>query len=1259
MKCPKCQYENRETAKFCLKCGERFKIICFKCGLELPLHAEFCDECGQRLEEALGKEKSPEDTEGERRQVTVLFSDLSGYTAMSERLDPEEVKEIMSRIFGEIAQVVAKYEGFIEKFIGDAVVAFFGVPKAHEDDPLRAIKAAKEIHGIAKRVSPRFEEKIGRPLSMHTGINTGLVVTGEVDVAKGTHGVVGDTLNLASRLADLAKPGEILVSSDTQKLILPYFKVETLGLVTVKGKAQQITAYRVQNELAEESRFEVAAKRGLTPFTGREQELAALRTRLEKTVAGNGQFLSVAGEAGVGKSRLLYEFQQSLDRNKITIMRGRCQSIRTDTPYFPFISALAREFHLREGDKSSENPEGVIANILAIDQRLEAYLPFFLGLLSIPNENYPLPDHLAREELELAFQDALAAIYRFYSELRPIVLILEDWQWADEASDAALKHLVGVICSQPIMVVTLYRPDYSPNWGNMSHHTSLVLKHLETEQSQNIIKCVLGAENIPTGVLEPIIAQTGGNPLFIEEVCRSLMEDGVIEGHKADQTILTQVLENRTIPDTIQAIISTRLDRLDSDAKEVLRLASVVGRWFGHGVLKRLYTGRASLKQVLENLKALGMIQQTEVFPEAEYRFSHTLTQEVAYGGLLLQRRRVLHELVGQAIEHHYPDRIDELVNLLQHHFALGENWPKAIQYGRRSAEKAAALSQFSRAATILEQVQRWLLKLPEDKLRLDTQIDILLQQERLHETFGLRDQQQAIINQLFSLVLGAGDQSRLAEAHMRQGDLYTQLGQYGEAERALHDALRIWRDLSDKVGESRSLRSMGFLLWNQGLHEEAIKCNEQALEIDRQLNDLTAIATDLNNLGALWRNLGNHERALACLEETLEIHETTQNPLKKAFALYSIANIHREQGALDFSVAEYHRAHDIFAQHHDLLMSSRALTGIAGVYREQGKLHESLRLYEDVLKISREINFRQGLSHALYAVSDVVMALGQPDKSLELLQESANVFAEMRCRESEVEVWEKIADIYENSLLDDLDALAAWEKARDLHVNLNDHASALRVLENMGQLVRHRFNDPGKALKYFLEALSVSERINDLRKQADLLNTIGIIEWNNKMYEEALEHYKKAFDIYIDLQDDVHAGLILNSIGLTLGKLRRYSEALARLREAMKIHHRTREKLLEGHCLAIIGDINREIGEKGEALRHYQESLEIRREIGDRRGQGWMLYSLGLTYAGQDVYEPAKDCLLQARVIAQDCADAELSQACANLFNQLPEQQG
>jgi class 3 adenylate cyclase len=297
------------------------EIACSECGKVNPSESSFCNSCGKELDQ-VPKDKKTSVTEGERKYVTALFSDLSGYTTMSEKLDPEEVKEIMSLIFGKIAQVVTKYEGFIEKFVGDAVVAIFGVPKVHEDDPVRAIRAAREIHNRVKGLSPDIEKKIGQSISMHTGINTGLVVTGEVDVDKGTHGVVGDTLNLSSRLADMAGPDEVLVSRETRELISPYFETKPLGAVTIKGKAQQLTPYLVVGELAVRTRLDAAELRGFTAFTGREQELATLRSCLGKVVGGEGQFVTVVGEAGVGKSRLMYEFRHALDRNKITVLEG-------------------------------------------------------------------------------------------------------------------------------------------------------------------------------------------------------------------------------------------------------------------------------------------------------------------------------------------------------------------------------------------------------------------------------------------------------------------------------------------------------------------------------------------------------------------------------------------------------------------------------------------------------------------------------------------------------------------------------------------------------------------------------------------------------------------------------------------------------------------------------------------------------------------------------------------------------------------------
>jgi class 3 adenylate cyclase/tetratricopeptide (TPR) repeat protein len=726
MKCPNCQTENPDNKKFCHECGAKLILICPQCGGEILPSDKFCGECGHKLDFPLAEDKLIPEAEGERKHVTVLFSDLSGYTAMSEKLDPEEVKEILSRIFGEIAQVVTKYEGFIEKFVGDAVMALFGVPKVHEDDPVRAVRAAREIHDLVKILSPKLEQKIGQPLAVHTGINTGLVVTGEVDVGKGTHGVVGDTLNLASRLADMAGPGEILTSFETHELISPYFETKPLGAVNIKGKSQPMTPYLVVGELAIRTRLEASERRGFTAFTGREQELATLHSCLDEAAAGNGQFVTVVGEAGVGKSRLIYEFRHSLDRNKITVLEGRCQSYGRGTPYFSLLDALRRGLRLQEEDTPGELLEKTIAGILGVDQSLEQYLPLYLHLLAIPSEEYPLPKRLQGQELTNAFQDALAAVNILNSNRHPMVLILEDWHWVDEASDSALRHIASVIAPHSLMVVVIYRPEYTSSWGHWGYHTPIVLSPLDSHQSENIVKSVLRADQIPEGLVPLIHDRTAGNPFFIEEICNALTEEGSVEVSDR-RAYLRRSLKHLSLPETVEGVIQARLDRLDRNARESLRLASVIGREFARRILERITTFPEQLSQSLEALKVLELIQQIRVIPEAAYMFKHVLTQEVTYKTLLRQKRKELHGLVGRAIEELYQERIEEQVNLLHHHFSLAENWPKAVEYGRQAANRAYGLSQFHEAVTLLEQTQNCLLRLPEDRNRQETLISIQL----------------------------------------------------------------------------------------------------------------------------------------------------------------------------------------------------------------------------------------------------------------------------------------------------------------------------------------------------------------------------------------------------------------------------------------------------------------------------------------------------------------------------------------------------
>ncbi|MEE9611245.1 MAG: AAA family ATPase, partial [Desulfatiglandales bacterium] len=755
--------------------GTKLEFTCPSCGHPYEEDSIFCEQCGQRLGDVVAEKREVPEAEGERKQVTVLFSDLSGYTTMSEKLDPEELKEITARIFDEISQIISKYEGFVEKFVGDAVMALFGVPKAHEDDPIRAIRAAREIHDLVDAESPEVEKRIGQPISMHTGINTGLVVTGEVDMEKGTHGVAGDTINLAARLSSLAKAGEILVGPATYRQAEWYFIFEPLKRTKLKGKAEPLIPFRVVGETKAQTRFEAVEERGFTPYTGRKQELTTLHECIAKALAGKGQFVTVVGEAGIGKSRLLLEFRHSLDRDRITLLQGRCQSYGTDSPYLPMVNALRRGLNLREDDSPAQLLEKAVTNILATDPTLEPYLPYYLHLLSIPNNEYSMPKNLQGEELRKSLQEALAAILILNTQHKPMVLILEDWHWADEASDLALKHLVSMIPSYPLMLVVLYRPEYEASWGSMEIHTPLVLKPLGRPNTEDIVKSTFHADRLPEGLGEMIHERTGGNPLFIEELANALVEQRAVLVKKR-QAALTQSVEDLQLPDTVQAVISSRFDRLDGKAQETLRLASVIGREFAKRILERVTPTQEELSKPLEDLKALEVIQQIRVLPEAKYIFKHMLTQVVVYESLLLQRRKELHGLVGRAIEEFYADRLEEHYEALAHHYSNSAYPEKAIHYLEMAGDKATKYFSLGEARKHYRAAIEFLDSLKKSRDIKDSYIDLSLKWAEVSH-YVASEEHLKILETSLQYAQDFQDETRLAKTTYWMGRMYYSLG--------------------------------------------------------------------------------------------------------------------------------------------------------------------------------------------------------------------------------------------------------------------------------------------------------------------------------------------------------------------------------------------------------------------------------------------------------------------------------------------------
>ncbi|MFC1824464.1 AAA family ATPase [Thermodesulfobacteriota bacterium] len=690
MKCPECQTENPETRKFCRECGAKLLIICPQCDFENLPEDKFCGDCGQRLQDVLAVEKEVPEAEGERKHVTVLFSDLSGYTTMSERLDPEEVREIMSRIFGEIAQVVAKYEGFIEKFVGDAVMAVFGVPKAHEDDPVRAIKAAMEIHELIEGMSPQLEERVGRPLSMHSGINTGLVVTGEVEMEKGTHGLTGGTINTASRLQGLAKTGEILVGHETYRQTEGYFNFEKQDPTTVKGKAEPISVYRMLSPKDKpETLHRLSGIRA--DLIGRNAEMAQLKEAAENLREGKGKIFSISGDAGTGKSRLVAELRTSLNLEEVQWLEGHAYAYAQNIPYFPLIDLLNRIFQIEEGDPQEKVKEKIESGAADLVGNEGDVIPYIGSLYAL---TYRDIEDVNPELWKSRLRDAINRILSALAKKAPTVFCLEDLHWADPSFVELLRYLLMEM-RQPAVVLCVYRPTISLFTSHQLQGISKIyreirLQDLSPSETRNMLESLLKTEGIPPDLQRFVQDKAEGNPFYLEELTNSLIESGMLIRDNGTWMV-TEFISESEISSTIQGVISGRLDRLEKEAKRILQEASVIGKAFLYDILKRVTVLKDQCEGCLSGLERLDIIKTRSVEPELEYVFKHTLTQEAVYNGLLKKEREDIHERIALVMEEIFQDRLPEFYETLAFHFLRSRSAVKAAEYLVKSGKKSLA----------------------------------------------------------------------------------------------------------------------------------------------------------------------------------------------------------------------------------------------------------------------------------------------------------------------------------------------------------------------------------------------------------------------------------------------------------------------------------------------------------------------------------------------------------------------------------------
>jgi class 3 adenylate cyclase/tetratricopeptide (TPR) repeat protein len=717
MRCTACGTELLAGKRFCHACGARAPLACEGCGATVSPDFRFCPDCGLAVGAARVHDAAPPPAEdalarharslpeglahriraaqeaiaGERKQVTVLFCDLAGSTAIAERLDPEEYHDLLDEYLALAFHEIYRFDGIVNQLAGDGMMALFGAPIAHEDAPQRAIRAALAIHAALKRLS-----RPGIELTARIGIHTGPVVVGTVgNDFKMDYTAIGDTTNLASRLQTLADPGSILVSEATHRLARGFFTVSATGPHAIKGKSEPVVAYEVLGESASATPMTIAAARGLTPLVGRDPELTQLEASFRRLEA-SPQVVAVVGDAGLGKSRLVYEFRQRLG-DEAVFLEGRCSSIVQEVPYFPFVTMLKQYFGIAAGDTPKAARARVTEKLGDHAHKVRAAYPALSRLLGTMADT---GEELGAEEIKRETFNAVTWLLLQESQHRPMVMTIEDLHWIDESSRELLESLLARLSGVRAMVILTHRPDDRAVWRTRAAFTQLVLHRLSDEEVLAMVRAVAGGP--PPAALERLVVDKAeGSPFCAEEITRSLIEEGYLVPNGGAPK-LTRPVEDIRIPGTVQEVIAARLDRLGAQAKRVVQVAAVLGRQFsGQQLAQLLESESLEPTPALAELEARGILHRKSLLSSEEYRFGESLTQEVAYEGLLLKQRRQLHERIGNLIEAQPGDMTAERSALLAHHFTRGENREKALDALLRAADDAERLPSYRTAVDL------------------------------------------------------------------------------------------------------------------------------------------------------------------------------------------------------------------------------------------------------------------------------------------------------------------------------------------------------------------------------------------------------------------------------------------------------------------------------------------------------------------------------------------------------------------------------
>jgi class 3 adenylate cyclase/tetratricopeptide (TPR) repeat protein len=956
MSCPACGFENPSGMKFCGNCARPLAVACRRCGFENPPGFRFCGECaaplgGADAEDASASDRAPRDytpryladkilqskaaVEGERKPVTVLFADVKGSLALSERIDPEEWHAILDRFFQILSDGVHRFEGTVNQYTGDGIMALFGAPIAHEDHAQRACYAALHLRDALRRYADELRLERGLNFSVRMGLNSGEVIVGKIgDDLRMDYTAQGHSVGLAQRMEQLAEPGKVLLTEDTGRLVRGYFAVRELGASRIKGLADPVRVLELEGVGQLRTRLDLSRARGFSKFVGRNDEMAVLEAVLERAASGQGQVVGVVGEAGVGKSRLCSEFIERCRARGLAVNEGHAVAYGKNIPFMPILQVIRAYFGIASTDDDRTAREKIAGRLLLLDAAFREVLPLVFELLGVPDPARPAPrmDPGARQRQLFG---VLRRVIRGGFEESVGVTLLEDLHWFDGGSEAWLREWVDAIAGTRSLLIVNFRPQYHAAWMQKSYYQRLALAPLGPEATRELLEGLLGRDPSVAGLADAIHQRTLGNPFFTEEFVQSLIESGHLEGSRGSYRLVTPI-DRIEVPGSVQAIVAARVDRLAEREKQLLQTAAVIGRQFTEPVLASVAElPQPDLSAALAELTSGEFLVEQALYPVGEYAFKHPLTQEVALESQLRERRGRIHERVARAIEELDAEKLDERSALIAHHWEQADRALEAARWHARAAEWVG-VSDAAEAHRHWNRVRALLGGVPESPetrelglvargalLEIGVHVGmsageaacLLEEGEGLAEAAGAP----ALLARLLGAYAAARGVAGDLDAYQRYareaarvadttGDLLARLdahapvafslylaGRLSEGLAACNAALAWTPDRAPAEGAwhfdpyAFLLATRGQILLDMGRLEEGAKDLERALRLALQNDDVENVAWTLMAQALSATRFGNSRSALDLARRALETAERVGNSLNRALAIHTL----------------------------------------------------------------------------------------------------------------------------------------------------------------------------------------------------------------------------------------------------------------------------------------------------------------------------------------------------------------------------------